>query len=167
MLVKKTLENVKITNEFINIDSSNNYPIFVTYYTVDNGYQEFFKKLKKSLIIFNLNYYAFEILRENKSWETICQKKPNFLLYVMDLYPTRNIVWIDSDAIIEKKPDLFLKINKELGMYFMPYKKTKLLCSGTFFLKNSIFNRKLLNEWINDIKLTLKNYKLKKKEIME
>ena len=153
MQIKRIIDNVKIINEIINV-TVNEYPIFVTYYTVDNGYKQFFDKLHESLKKFSLNYHVFEILRENNEWETICQKKPNFLLEVMNNYPTRNIVWIDSDAIIEKSPDLFLKINKDLGFFYLGPE----LCSGTLFFKNSKLSKKILNEWIEQTTVINKLY---------
>ena len=62
-------------------------PIFCTFYTIDNGYQEYFRHLKKSLTEFKLDYYAAEIYRRDYLWEEIGQLKPQLLEKVLVEYP--------------------------------------------------------------------------------
>jgi len=141
------MNNIKIAKTINNILTDSEYPIFCTFYTIDNGYEEYFLKLEKSLNKFNLPYYAIGILIENNSWIDIVQKKPDFLLMVMELYPSKNIVWIDSDSIIEQNPNVFLNPLNDLGVYFL---NNIQLCSGTLFFKNSEISKKILNEWIEE-----------------
>ncbi len=139
--IVKTIQNV---ND-INID--NTYPIFSTFYTSDNGYEEYFLKLKKSLENFNLAYYAIDIIKGEKTWIEICSYKPDFLLMVLNKFPDRNIVWIDSDAIIEKEPALLKNINKDIGIHI---NKNFGVLSGTIFIKNSIIGKQILTDWIKE-----------------
>lgn len=149
------MENIKIIKTTSNIIDDSSYPIFCTFYTIDNGYEEYFLKLEKSLKDLNLPYYAFGLLRENNSWIDIVQKKPNFLLMVLNLYPNKNVVWVDSDSIIEKNPDIFLKPTNDCGIYML---NNVQLCSGTLFFKNTETGKNILNDWIIEtVKINEKN----------
>ena len=141
------MNNIKIAKTIDNVIKDSEYPIFCTFYTINNGYEEYFLKLEKSLNKFNLPYYAIGILIENNSWIDIVQKKPDFLLMVMELYPSKNVVWVDSDSIIEQNPNVFLNPLNDLGVYLL---NNIQLCSGTLFFKNSEISKKLLNEWIEE-----------------
>ncbi len=139
------MNNLKIAKTKFNIIENSNYPIFCTFFTIDNGYEEYFLKLEKSLNKFNLPYYALGLLIEENSWIDIVQKKPDFILMVMELYPDKDVVWVDSDSIIEQSPNIFLSPLNDVGVYFLNDTK---LCSGTLFFKNSEISKIILNEWI-------------------
>ena len=56
---------LKIINVIKNITENNvNQPIFCIFYTIDNGYQEYFRHLKKSLKKFKLDYYDLKFIVE-------------------------------------------------------------------------------------------------------
>ena len=141
------LNNVyQITKIKKNIFKSD-YPIFVNFYTGDNGYRKYSDKLIKSLKKFNLPYYIIEINSNKHKWTLICQQKPFILLEVMNKYPNKNVVWVDADAIIEKEPELFKNINKSFGVHYIGGHE---FASGTLFFKNNNISRNIINDWIKD-----------------
>lgn len=142
---------LKIIKVIENITENNvKQPIFCTFYTIDNGYQEYFTHLKKSLENFKLDYYAAEIYRQDYLWEEIGQLKPQLLEKVLKTYPGRNVVWVDSDSIIEKPPVLFESIPEKYS-FGVHYLYGKELCSGTLFFRNNQCGVKILQEWKNKI----------------
>ena len=155
----------KVVNTISNLDKEDtrkDYPIFCTFYTVDNGYKKYFTKLKQSLEKFNLPYYAFEMLREHHSWEKYTQQKPHILKLVLTQYPNHNVVWIDSDGIIERLPEVFLQIpltDKSIGVHYLHGKE---LYSATMFFKNNATSLQILEDWILVTKENNLLYKQKK-----
>lgn len=146
--ITKEINNIQITNIFNNISNSdtlNEYPIICTYYSVDNGYKKVYDNLEASLKYHKLPYYAFEILRKSNTWELICQQKPHFILEIMNMFPDRNIVWLDSDAVVKRLPTMFLNINKDIAANILGGTE---LNSATLFFKNSVTSRNILNDWI-------------------
>ena len=144
--------NNKLNNEYQitkikkNIFKSE-YPIFVNFYTGDNGYRKYSDKLIKSLKKFNLPYYIIEINSNGHKWTRICQQKPYILLEVMNKYPNKNVVWIDADAIIEKEPELFKNINKSLGVHYTGGNEFN---SAVLFFKNNDISRNIIDDWIRE-----------------
>ena len=143
LLDNKLLTEYKITNIKNNIFDSE-YPIFVNFYTGDNGYKKYNDKLIASLNKFKLPYYIFEIHSNGDKWEKICQQKPYAILNVLNKYPNKNVVWVDADAIIEKEPELFKKIEKNFAVH---YNGTELL-SGVLYFKNNKNTRNIISDWI-------------------
>lgn len=141
-----SINGYQITNIKKKIFKSD-YPIFVNFYTGDNGYGEYCDKLIKSLKKFNLPYYVVEINSNGDKWTKICQQKPYILLKVLNEYPNKNVVWVDADAIIEKKPDLFISINKTFAVHYVGGNE---FASGTLFFKNNKISRNIINDWINE-----------------
>lgn len=140
------LNNYKINHIESNIFESE-YPIFVNFYTYDNGYREYADKLIESLKKFDLPYYIFEIDSNKDKWTTMCQQKPYALLEVINKYPNSNVVWLDADAIIERKPELFKNINKSFAVHYLYGAE---FLSGTLFFKNNDISRNIIDDWIKE-----------------
>lgn len=134
----------KIYTSHKNLESE--YPIFINFFTDDNGYEQYVCKLIDSLEKFKLPYYIVSINSQGHKWEKICQLKPYLIQNIFKMYPNKNIVWIDADAIIEKKPILFTKINKSVAAHIIA--ATKTLCSGTVYFKNNSISKQILKDWI-------------------
>ena len=147
MYSKLKLNEYKITNIKSNIFDSE-YPIFVNFYTGDNGYEKYSDKLIKSLKKFNLPYYILEINSKGHKWTQICQQKPYIIIDILNKYPNKNVVWVDADAIIEKKPEIFKKIPKGPKSFGVHYIGGSEFASGTLFFKNNKISRNIINDWI-------------------
>lgn len=154
-LLKKSKENFVINNKLNNYPITkvkknifkSDYPIFVNFYTGDNGYGKYADKMIISLNKFNLPYYIFEINSLGNKWEKICQQKPYIILKVLNEYKNNNVVWIDADAIIEKKPELFMNINKSFAVHYVDNKE---LNSAVLFFKNDNISRIIIKDWIKE-----------------
>jgi hypothetical protein len=134
--------NMRVSKNISNSD----YPIFVNFYTCDNGYEKVAPYLIDSLEKFGLPYYIVEIDSNGDPWEKICQQKPYLLLEVLDKYPDKNVVWIDADAVVEKMPEEFLKIEKDIGTCYTGSS----LNSATIYFKNNETCRKIIADWIKE-----------------
>ena len=145
-LFTSNLNKYKITKVKSNIFDSD-YPIFVNFYTGDNGYRKYCDKLIKSLNKFNLPYYIVEIHSKGHKWTRICQQKPYILLKVMNKYPNKNVVWVDADAIIEKEPRLFKNITKSFAVHYIGGNE---FASGTLFFKNNKISRNIIDDWVKE-----------------
>ena len=144
--ISSELNGYEITNVRSNILNSE-YPIFVNFYTGDNGYKKYNDKLVKSLNKFNLPYYIVEINSKGHKWTRICQQKPYILLNVLNKFPNKHVVWIDADAIIEKEPKLLKNINKDFAVHYIGGTE---FASGVLFFKNSKISREIITDWINE-----------------
>ena len=102
-------DNYQIVEKRIHIDSPRQEsPVFISFYTVDNGYRDEADRLIRSLEKFNLPYYCEGIMSGGREWDAIVKRKPELVLKVLDMLPGRDVVWIDSDAAILQLPnDLF------------------------------------------------------------
>jgi len=144
----KQLGKHPITNVFQH-EGQPEYPLFVSFYTGDNGYGIHAESLIESLNKWNLSYYIVEINSLGDKWETICQIKPHLILQALDM-TKKSVVWVDADATIEDTPDEFLKIDasdKSVGVH---YWKERKLGSGTIYFKNDPTSRKIIQDWIRE-----------------
>jgi len=121
--------------------------IIISMYTPDEVYFEAQKKLVESLNQFKLFYKIYEI-EDKGNWHLNTNQKAETILKAMQEFPDLNIVWIDADALVKKKPTLFSRIKKDIGYYRLPNRNNELL-SGTLFLKNSYDMQILVSSWIN------------------
>ena len=81
-----------------------NETIFVSFYTKNGKYPELAKKLKKSLLKFNLNHDIREI-EPFSSWVNGTHYKPKFTLDLLLQY-RKNLVFLDIDTEIWRMPEL-------------------------------------------------------------
>ena len=58
------------------------------------------------------------------------------------MYPDKNVVWLDADAIIEETPILFTKINKSIAAHILEHLNKKEFLTGTLFFKNNTISKK-------------------------
>ena len=131
-------------------DTDNTYPIFVSLYTTNNGYEEYALKLIESLNKFKLPYYVEGVTLDSPKWNLVTKFKPFILLKVMDIY-NRSVIWIDADAKIEKLPVFFKQITKDFAVHYVR-NKTVQLASGLCYFANNKIGKDILNDWINENK---------------
>ena len=70
--------------------------------------------------------------------------KAEYLLQVMNKYPDKKIIWLDSDAVILKYPTLFLEISKDIGLFYTSQHE---VLSGTLFFNNTEKSKEILEKW--------------------
>lgn len=137
-----------ISNEFKDISFSNlnEWPLFVSFYTINTGYESEVQHLLNSLKQFNLPYHI-EGIPSTGDWVTNCAMKPSFILKMMNTYPSSPIVWVDADAVIESIPTLFKKNNiRNLNDIMCGFLNPELL-SGTIYIKNNPNSKNIISKW--------------------
>lgn len=81
-------------------------PVVVSFFTEDTGYETEAHLLMRSCVKHGM---PFDIrpLPNRGNWEENCSMKPGFILEMMGKYPDRPIIWLDADATLEQRPQLF------------------------------------------------------------
>lgn len=124
------------------------YPIIVSYYTRNTGYQEEVKNLIASCEKIGL-FYDIVGIESQGTWNKNCCYKPQFLLKKLQEYQ-RPIVWIDADAIFLKKPLLFETLTCDIALRIyddLPIEHPSKIITGTVYLQNHPNVYKLLKVW--------------------
>jgi hypothetical protein len=116
---------------------------FVSAYTINTPYEQEVENLKQSLIKFGFSTEHIVPIDNLGSWEKNCQQKATVIKNKL-LELKEPIIWLDADAVLNKEPELFHSIQKDLAICV--YNKEYL--SGTLYLKPTEEIHKLLDEWI-------------------
>jgi hypothetical protein len=119
-----------------------NEPIFVNYYTPDNGYKQYADNLRKTLDRLQLDYDV-QAIRNRGDWDKNTKVKPEFLLQMMDKYPGRPIVWLDADSVVLSLPEKLLKCQADFACRI---RDTGELISSVMLFKNNELSRQFLKE---------------------
>jgi len=84
------------------------------------------------------------------SWPKNVKMKGAFILQKLAEHPGTNIVWVDADARVRQYPALFDTLDADVAAH---WKDGRQLLAGTMYFKNSgDVGRKLLVEWIEEMK---------------
>lgn len=118
------------------------YPLIISFYTKNSLYEKWAEELKDSCKKFNLDY-DIEGIDLSGSWFSNCCYKPTFILKKLQEHK-RPILWIDSDAILLKKPTIFSFLKSDLALQsgFKKNFSEKWFFSGVIY---SDFNEKTLD----------------------
>lgn len=116
-------------------------PVFVNYFTAGTPYKQLSANLVKSLQHWDLEYDV-QPIRDRGTWDANTKFKPEFILKMLDKYKGRNVVWIDSDAIVAGLPELLLKCKADFACHIL--QKHEELISNIMFFKNNKRSRELL-----------------------
>lgn len=120
--------------------------VVVAYYTLNTPYEEEVKKLQKSLIDFNLPY-DLRGTTNLGSWMKNTAFKPKFISQMMQVHPHKDILYLDSDAVVKQHPALFDDFKDDIGVH---YCKGVELLSGTIYLRNIERVRQIVDQWIEN-----------------
>jgi len=123
-------------------DKVNDY-IICSMFTINTPYQEEIKHLQKSLDDLNLPY-EFVGVKPQGSWIKNTQLKSSVIKGVMDKY-NKDVVWVDADAIMRKRPVFFDKVDADLSFYTID--EWREMFNGTIYLKNNKKVHSFLDEW--------------------
>lgn len=77
----------------------------IAYHTTDDYYTKQADRLLASLCRFNLPYTVEKI--EPSAWKEAVNTKPTFIARMMELYPDRDLLYVDADAEFRQHPTLF------------------------------------------------------------
>lgn len=128
--------------------------IIISFYTIGTGYEQEVKKLEASLVRFSLPYQFFSYTPTG-TWRGNLNYKSETILKAFDLFPDKDIVFLDADAIVRKHPALFdeLSVQHEydVAAHFFKYRPESgdpdELLSGTLWIQNGEGGRKLIKRW--------------------
>jgi hypothetical protein len=126
-------------------------PIIISHFTKNTPYEKEVVNLHKSLVKFNLEHHIQAInslgsWRANSNW-CITQIKN-----MLEKYPTRDILRVDCDAVIQKYPSLFTSRKFKADVAAVIWENSKMcpggeLLGGTMFFANNKGTRELVNAW--------------------
>jgi hypothetical protein len=118
--------------------------LIVAFYTYKTPYEEEIQHLKISCEEFGLQYHL-QGYENRGAWVHNCAIKPEFILDMLTRFPTKNLLYVDADAVFKQEPVLLYDTDVDLAAYIM---KGNNLLSGTIFFRNNDKVRGLVNEWI-------------------
>jgi len=130
------------------------WPMIISFYTRNTGYEKEIKNLIGSLKRFNLEHKIYKYSPKG-TWRNNLNYKSLTILRALEEFPEKDIVFIDADAIVRKYPLLFTELSKkkdyDIAAHFFDYDPRSgildELLSGTLWIQNSKKGRKLIEEW--------------------
>lgn len=138
------------SESFENLSSQDSF-IVCCFYT--ESYRDHALSLKESLDTFGLNYYIKQV-EDAGYWEANTRIKPHFILSCLQKFPSKDVLYLDADALVKKPIDYFNHINSDVAFY-----KTKGMAgmshdylASTLFFKNTEPTRALVKQWIEEQK---------------
>lgn len=127
------------------------FPLVVSYYTRQTGYQLEAEHLRQSCERFGIDH-VIEGIDSQGSWELNCAYKPFFMLEMLKRYQ-RSLLWVDADAVFVKKPRLLAAFKSDFAIYRQPGLKEahpSKVRSGTVFAAPTDVGMSIVREWIGE-----------------
>lgn len=133
--------------------------IIVSYYTKGSYYKREALNLYASCELFNINS-CIEEVKDQGSWQRNTLFKAQFIKVMLKRHENIAVVFIDADAKVRQDPELFNRINADVGVCYRDYskfpsmarKKGRELLSGTVYFKNNFNSWTVVNQWIMENK---------------
>ena len=138
---EKVIKEVKVVKRKNKKDTD---PIFVSYFTKDNGYDKYAKDLIETMRVIDIDYDVQAVQNRGK-WDINTKLKPGFILEMMKKYPDRPIVWVDADALFNSVPDIFYTTQADVAVHY--YKEGAELISNLVYFSGSKKSVDLLKKW--------------------
>jgi hypothetical protein len=120
-------------------------PLYVSYYTIGNGYEAEAAELERSLNAHRLPHRIEGVVPNGWTWARATQYKAEFLRRMQLEHPDRPIVWLDADARVVRRPLLFDCLDCHFAGHW--YRQRELL-SGTLYFAPGRTTQHLVEEWI-------------------
>lgn len=106
--------------------------------------------LKASLEAHGINHY-FKRYERAETWEATTRLKAVFVKHCLEKFSDRDILYVDADAVLRKKPEFIDTVTTDLSMLFHPVKGRRhpmmRISLGTFFIRNTPGGRKFADLW--------------------
>ena len=127
--------------------------ILISYYTTGTSYEKEIQKLINSLGNHEIDYCIFG-KPPLGSWRKNLDHKSAVIRDALKMFPGKDIVFVDSDAIVEKYPVIFDELSND-GLYdiaaaFHKYNGSVgigSLLSGTLWLRNNDITQAIVSGW--------------------
>jgi hypothetical protein len=89
-----------------------------------------------------------------RDWQKNTHFKAKFIRQMMDRFSTKDIVWVDADAVFHSYPVLLDQLSDiresiHIAVHHRNWKHGKgEVLSGTVFVKNNVMGKKIVDDWI-------------------
>lgn len=119
--------------------------VIVSFYTPEYSIEAI--KLLDSLERYSL-FYDIQRVDSKKSWIENVNYKSQFCKEMLDYYYDIPVVWVDCDAEVQHYPELFHRIDADIGVYFRNrYGASHELLSGTIYFGNTAVSKDIVAKW--------------------
>jgi len=120
-----------------------NHWIAFAYHTPDQLYRHYAGQLAESLRRFHVESDIEEI-KPRESWVRNCAEKPLAILRALDRHPLTDIAYLDADAQLWARPDLFDTVTGDLAVHYLNGIE---LVSAVMYWRNNDRARELCRRW--------------------
>lgn len=124
----------------------------VSFYTKDTGYEKEIKKLEASLLRFGIEYHFFAYPSLGK-WRRNLNYKSDCIAKAFDLFPGKDIVFLDADAVVQKHPALFDALSEgdkyDIAVFYHAASglERNELVANTMWYQNNGMSRRVVQRW--------------------
>jgi len=131
----------------LNMDKSLNDLVIVAYYTLNTPYEAEANKLIASLKNLGINYDVVGI-KNLGNWQANTRFKAKFMEIMLNKHVGKNLLYVDSDAIVHRSPILFQNYQCDIAVRWQDFRWKQNEClSGTIFMANNDKTRELCRRW--------------------
>lgn len=120
-----------------------NDPLFIGYYTAGTPYESEAASLRASLDGLGLPHDIVGI-RDRGTWNRNTHAKAEVIAGFIARYPGRRLAYIDVDAYVISRPDLFWTIDSDFAAHLWDSNE---LLSGTMFFRANQRTAELVSRW--------------------
>jgi hypothetical protein len=128
--------------------------LVISYFTAKTPYKKEAARLEESMLQLTIPHHVAEVPNLG-DWQKNTHFKARFIRQMMDRFPTKDLIWVDADAVFHHYPVLFDSLSDMLPMehhvaaHFRNWKHGKNeLLSGTLFFNKSDLAKRLVDDWI-------------------
>ena len=126
--------------------------IVVSYYTAGTPYKKEARKLETSMLDLAIPHHVAEVPNLG-DWQKNTHFKAKFIRQMLDRFETKDVIWVDADAVFHSYPVLFDRIIENdlwnFAAHFRNWNHGKdELLSGTLFIKNNDLMKRVVDDWI-------------------
>jgi hypothetical protein len=124
--------------------------IVVSYYTAGTPYRKEARKLETSMLDLAIPHHVAEVPNLG-DWQKNTHFKAKFIRQMLDRFETKDVIWVDADAVFHSYPLLFDDLTNyaDISLHFRNWKHGKNeLLSGTVYVKNNALMKRVVTDWI-------------------
>ena len=125
--------------------------LVISYFTAKTPYKKEAARLEESMLQLTIPHHVAEVPNLG-DWQKNTHFKARFIRQMMDRFPTKDLIWVDADAVFHKYPDLFDKLVEGEFNFAAHHRNWKHgkdeLLSGTIYIRNNDIMKGVVDDWI-------------------